>query len=116
MSEAQALSLRRALASHPRSRGRRYPRALRGRVVAYARARRDQGASWARIASELGLQFETVRRWCIGADAIVVASPTILPVEIVADSPTSLVVVARTGVRVEGVTLADAIALLRALG
>ena len=115
MSEAQAFSLRRALSSHEGRRGRRYPRVLRERVVAYGQVRRAEHASWALIASELGLQFETVRRWCLDANAVV-ASRAILPVEIVADVRPSLAVVAPSGVRIEGVTLADAIAVLRALG
>jgi hypothetical protein len=115
MSEAQASSLRRALSSHTGGRGRRYPRVLRERIVAYAQVRRAESASWARIAAELELQYETVRRWCLDANAVV-ASRAILPVEVVGDLRASLAVVAPSGLRIEGVTLADAIAVLRALG
>jgi hypothetical protein len=82
--------------------------------VAYAQVRRAESASWARIAEELGLQYETVRRWCLDANAV--GSRAILPVEVVADVKGSLAVVAPSGVRIEGVTLADAIAVLRAIG
>jgi hypothetical protein len=115
MSDAEASLLRRALSSHAGGRGRRYPRVLRERIVAYAQVRRSESASWARIAAELRLQLETVRRWCLDAKAVV-ASRAILPVEVVADERPSLTVVAPSGVRIEGVTRADAIAVLRELG
>jgi hypothetical protein len=113
MSKARAVALRRELSLHERGRGRRYPHALRDRVAAFAEARRVDGASWAEIGAELGLRLETVRRWC--AHNEVPASCAILPVEIVAEARTVLTVVAPSGLRVEGVTLAEVVALLQAL-
>jgi hypothetical protein len=55
------------------------------------------------------------RRWCLDANAVV-ASRAILPVEVVVDVRPSLTVVSPSGVRIESITLADAIAVLRALG
>jgi hypothetical protein len=109
------LPLRRALASHPRVRGSRFPIALRKRVVDYARCRRAEGASWARVASEIGLRFETIRRWCAASNA---GSPprALVPVEVVAEARAVMTVVSRSGIRIEGATLADVIELLRALG
>jgi hypothetical protein len=117
MAEARATSLRLALSSHERGRGNRYPSPLRARVVAFAQARRGEGATWVQIAAELGLELETVRRWCLKSNDAV-AAPAILPVEIVADSGAAagLSIVSPSGVRVEGVTLAEVIAVLRAVG
>jgi hypothetical protein len=97
-------------------RGVRYPVAVRERVIDYARARRVEGASWAHVASELGLRFETVRRWC-HAGGGVERPRAIRPVEIVVgDQRMALSIVTPSGIRVEGATLEDTIALLRALG
>jgi hypothetical protein len=59
-----AASLRNAIHAHGPSRGKRYDGPLKSRIVAFVRSRREQDASFAEIAAELGLCFETVRRWC----------------------------------------------------
>ena len=71
------------------------------------------------MANELGLRIETLRRWCVGREPD--ASPSrvvkLRPVEVVAESATrELSVVSRSGLRVEGLTLEDVVALLRAVG
>lgn len=66
------------------------------------------------IASELGLQLETVRRWCLRSDAVESAT-AILPVEIVDEARGSLSIVSPSGVRGEGAALAEVIAVLRAV-
>jgi len=57
--------LRRDLdAAGPRWPGRRYPPALRARLVAWADAERRRGRDWATIAEALVVPAPTVRRWC----------------------------------------------------
>ena len=83
----------------------------------FAQPRRDAGASWKQIATELGLRFETVRRWCESAGSGGGAG-SFKRVEIVEDTGPvhgGLCVVCPSGHRIEGLTLEDAVALLRAL-
>jgi hypothetical protein len=40
------------------------------RVIAFAEVERKSGRSWADISKELGVAFETVRRWCIATGAV----------------------------------------------
>lgn len=80
----------------------------------FARVRADEGASCKQIATELGLRFETVRRWCMSVDA---ARP-LKRVEIADDgraSGSTLCVVCPSGHRLKGLTVQDAITVLRAL-
>jgi hypothetical protein len=63
MHDPELQELRRALARTITSRGIYYPDALRERVTAWAYARRDEGAPWDVIASELGCNNATLRRW-----------------------------------------------------
>jgi len=99
------------LARGERGRGQRFPSDIRGRTVVWAL---EQRHSWVQIARELGVGLDTVRRWCTEKKA----APTgrsLLPVRVVQQPAESkyLVVVS---FRVEGVTLAEAATLLRALG
>lgn len=107
-------SLRRALSGHRPARGKLYAPKIQAGVVEFAHRRRAEGASWKQIAGELGMRFETVRRWC-ARDA---ARPSLRPVRVVdAAAPGSAVaVVSPSGHRIEGLSLQDAIAVLRALG
>jgi len=58
---------RAALALHEPARGKRYSPALKTRIVEYAQSRRSEGASWVEIAGDIGVGFETLRRWCMAA-------------------------------------------------
>jgi hypothetical protein len=106
--------LRRALLAHHPARGKRYSPDVQSAVVEFAQRRRADGASWQQIAAELGMQFETVRRWCTGT-----SGRQFKRVEVVdgirGESP-SLRIVSPSGHRLEGLTLEEAIATLRALG
>lgn len=109
-------SLRQALSRHEPARGKKYPEALEKRAVEYARAQRMAGVSWNRIASELGLRYETVRQWVEKAGAAK-KTPTMRAVKVVAERARPTVsIVSPSGARIEGVTLDDAVAVLRALG
>lgn len=111
--------LRRDVRRHGGARGKRYSPELRRRLMGYAERRRQEGASWMTIASELGACFETVRRWCRAGESSarvlrrveLVAEPA-LPTE-VGSSP---LVVTPNGLRIEGAGLDAIIALVRALG
>jgi len=104
-------SLLGAISTQRPSRGRPYSAGIRGAVVEFGQRRRADGATWKQIASELGMPFDTVRRWCLDA-------PAMRRVVVVADeSPRGNVAVASpAGHRIEGLTLEQAIAVLRALG
>ena len=115
MSGRHASSLRAALAYHEPARGKRYEPALKGRVIEFARSRRDQGESWVQIADEIGIAFETLRRWCVAVEPS--ASRAMVPVEVVAEPRDRTVsIVSAGGHRIEGLTLQEAVAVLRALG
>jgi orotate phosphoribosyltransferase-like protein len=110
------ISLREAVSRHEPGRGKRYPEALERRVVEYARARRARGASWSQLASELGLRYETVRRWVERGNKSK-GEPKMRAVAVVPEhAGATISIVTPSGVRVEGITLDDAMALLRALG
>ncbi len=109
------MTLRRALAAGPRGRGKRVAPGVKSSVRAYALKRREQGATFVQIGSELGLSMENVRRWTIGAGKPEKPSGA-LPVRVVAEPARRMTVVSPTGFRVEGLSLHEAAALLRALG
>ena len=107
--------LRHHLGAIPRGRGRRIPAALRARVIAWTAARRRRGAGWHELARELGVPAGTLTRWLAPRPehAPLVA---LRPVA-VSDAPVRppLTLVAPSGLRIEGVTIADVIAILRGL-
>jgi DNA-binding transcriptional regulator YiaG len=115
MTVRHAWSLRAALTSHEPGRGKRYSPALKARIIEFAQSRRSEGASWAQISADIGVAFETLRRWCTGADSP--PSRAMVPVRVVADRAESTVsVVSAGGHRISGLTLQEAVAVLRALG
>lgn len=115
MKDNESAVLRRELQAQHRGRGKRYPVELKARATAYAKRRHDAGASYAVIAEELGLGFETVRRWCIDAEPTPPRS-ALVPVEVVTESRTPIAIVSPSGFRLEGLDVAEAVAALRALG
>jgi transcriptional regulator with XRE-family HTH domain len=88
------------------------PPELRDRAAAWLKARRAEGRTVAELAAELGLAPGTVLRW---SNKVVTA---IVPVRVVADAATAerVAVVTPSGFRIEGVTLEDAVRVLRELG
>ena len=95
----------------------RVPREVRDEVCRYAARRREQGAPWAVIARETGLDVRKLQRWQsrIRRSASV---PVLRPVEVqpAAEPRAALTVVVPSGVRVEGLGLEQATQLLRLLG
>lgn len=106
--------VQRILAACERGRGKRYPADVREEVVRYARGRREQGRSWAKISDELGLSVESVRRWCVERDEV---GASLARVEVVEAAVVGAVaIVSPSGFRLEGLDVASAVAALRTLG
>jgi len=78
-------------------------------------ARRAGGARWSELARELGVSAVTLKRW-LSARSAHTDQATLRPV-VVSDEPApqTLTLVAPSGLRIEGVTLADVIAILGGL-
>lgn len=107
-------SVRRALGMHEAGRGKRYSAALKARVIAIVMELRRDGRSLTEAAAELGLRPHTVQRWC-GDGAVGCAR--MRRVELVAERPSrTLAIVSPTGFRVDGITIEEVAALMRALG
>jgi hypothetical protein len=88
---------------------------LRTAIIGYARQRHATGGSVRAIAAETGVSAESVRRW-LAARAHRAAPPALLPVEVLPSPPADgLVLVTPAGHRIEGLQVATAAALLRAL-
>lgn len=118
--DQELVNLRRELARIERGRGRRYPEQLRGRVTQWTRIRRQHGASWQAIGRELKIAAESLRRWTLPD---LQRRPTLVPVEVVADADDDAAVagrqlrlITRGGYRIEGLSLADIVELVRVLG
>ena len=105
--------LRRHLGRIRRGRGRRFPAGLRTRIITWCVARHAQGAEWAALASALGITARTLQRWTPPDRTPPVA---LRPVTVLDAPPArALTVVTPHGLRVEGVTVADVIAIVRGL-
>lgn len=107
--DIEEAELRAALTSFPRQRNTdRYPKELRARVVAYASGRLKRGASSRSVARGLGMRHETLQRWLkVGG------GPTsVVPVRVV-NPPRTITLVAPNGWRIEGLTAAEAVAVVR---
>ena len=94
--------------------GERYPARLRAQITAWVRTRRDRGAWWCDVARDLGVPAETLKRWA--APVPNAATACMVAVEVIdAPPPGTVTLVSPTGLRIEGVAIADAITLLRGL-
>jgi len=98
----------------PRGVTSRVPDALRDEIVAYARARHHDGASWGAIAAEVGFSPSALKLWTTAARTTVVPV-TVRADRLAPDRSPGLVLVAPNGVRIEGLDVATAATLLRAL-
>ena len=114
MIDTEARALRGELAARERGRGKRYPAALRTRVAAWLRRAVGSGTSLRQAAAMIALDDATARRWLDGTVPSVTA---LVPVRVVAsDAPRTVSVVAPSDHRIDGLTLDEAVALLRRLG
>ena len=116
MSQREVEKLRRELDGVTGRRGPCFPADLKQRVAKWLAERRACGATVAELAQELGLARGTALRWSNEFKSK--GSRSLVQVEVVPEAtPTSsYVVVSPSGFRVEGLSFAEAAALLRALG
>ena len=102
--------------SHSRTRGRHYSSIGRREAVSVARERLEQGGFLADVARELAVPIGSLRRW-LARDP----RPPFRPVDIVDDRAAhaigrpGLVILTAGGHRLEGLDVASAVAVLRAL-
>jgi hypothetical protein len=100
------------------------PEQVRRDAIAYTRRRLAHGAMQAEVARELAVTAMTVGRWLsMAAEAPrkrrQESKPKLRPVRVVDPSKSSvaaIVVTTTLGLRIEGMTAADVIALVRAVG
>jgi len=107
---------RRVMALGRRTRGARIPEELRAEVIDYAIERRRCGDGVRKIAGALGVSPESIRRWT--APPAAGRARALVPIVVREDddaSPRPVTVTSPSGYRVEGLTIASAAALLRAL-
>jgi hypothetical protein len=114
MAQHEAVALRRELDRVTSRQGRCFPDDLKRRTAEWIAQQRAAGRTVAELASELGLAAGTALRWSSetrGRRALV-------PVEIVPDASAvrTVAVVSPSGFRLEGLSVAEAATLLRALG
>jgi hypothetical protein len=110
-------NLRRELARIERGPGCWYPPELRDRITSWVRRQRADGIAWRELADEIGMSWRTLLRWTSPRTAR--AWPALVPVEVVAntvDRNRAIRIVTPGGLRIEGITIADAITLARELG
>lgn len=114
MGDQEAAILRRELGRVVERRGRCFSAALKQRVAEWIVKRRSAGATVTEVAAELGLAQGTVLRWS-GEHK---TRRALVPVEVVPEQHAERVlsVVSPAGFRVDGLSLVEAAALLRALG
>lgn len=95
-------------------RAARYPAKLRGEIVDLIKERRANGETWTEIGADLGLPYETMNRW---SKKVIGASAAMKRVEVVvAPTSRSLTLISPNGIRVEGASVEEIVALVRALG
>jgi len=113
MMDRELQDLRRRLDTIPRGRGRRIPVALRERVVAWLTVRRVRGDWWCELARELGIPASTLKRWTTPRAE---GTRPLRPVQVIEEPPCrTMTIVSPSGLRIEGVTIADVIEILRGL-
>ena len=113
MMQREAESLRRELGRVGARRGPCFSEDLKRRATAWIVKRRAAGVTVTAVASELGLAPGTVLNWSARAKSV----RALVPVEVVADpGPGRTVsVVSPSGFRIEGLSLLEAAALLKAV-
>lgn len=113
MQDREARELRRRVARLQRGRpGFRFSPSLRQRIAAWVAVQRERGVWWCDLAREIGVPAETLKRWAAPRST----SSTLRPVEVIDAPPIGTVtLVSPTGLRIEGVAIVDAIAILRGL-
>jgi hypothetical protein len=114
MQDREGRELRRRVARLKRERpGFRFSTKLRAEITAWIAKQRERGAWWSELARAIGVSEQTLKRW---ATPRATTSASLLPVEVIDAPPVGTVtLVSPTGLRIEGVAIVDAIAILRGL-
>ena len=113
MEDRELRDIQRALAKFRKRRTARYPAVLRERITGWVATRRERGDWWSEIAKPLGIPEQTLARW---AEPCADETTAMLPVDVIDVPPVGTVtLVSPTGLRIEGVAIADAIAILRGI-
>jgi hypothetical protein len=100
----------------PRGVTSRVPDAIRVTIADYARQRQAAGAGWSTIAREIGFSIGAITRWARAATPAPRLQPvTVRAAALVALPASGLVVVLPSGVRIEGLQVAEVPALLAQL-
>jgi hypothetical protein len=94
----------------------RVPDAVRREVMGYVEEARRAGRPWSEITATLRLSKSVLTRWRQRAGSPEPALRRVRVVPPVAPSPRAVAVLTAAGHRVEGLSLAEAVALVRALG
>ena len=118
MAQREAEKLRRELETVTSRQGPCFPRDLKERVARWIVEQRASGVTAAELATTLGLAAGTVLRWSRDIGAAPARSRALVPVVVVPDAGAArtVSVVSPSGFRIEGVSIAEAAALLKALG
>jgi|SRR5580704_8834613 hypothetical protein len=91
----------------------RHPAKLRARITAWVIARRERGEWWTEIVSAIGIPAQTLIRWCETGRA---ATAEMKAVSVIDTPPVGTVtLVSPTGLRIEGISIDTAIAILRGI-
>jgi hypothetical protein len=114
MQDRETRELRRRVARLKRERpGFRFSAALRAEITTWTAAQRERGVWWCELSRAIGVPAATLKRWGAPRSA---ACAVMLPVEVIDAPPIGTVtLVSPTGLRIEGVAIADAIAILQGL-
>lgn len=93
--------------------GFRFSPSLRQRITAWVAVQRERGLWWCDLEREIGVPAKTLKRWTTPRPT---AATMLRPVEVLDAPPSGTVtLVSPTGLRIEGVAVIDAIAILRGL-
>ena len=115
MTDPELRELRRRLDSIPRGRGRRIPVELRTQVTAWVVKRRKRGESWSELVRKTGVSMLALQRWSSRPARRRAVMLRRVEVSEAAPVERTVTLVSPTGIRIEGVTIADVIAILRGL-
>jgi hypothetical protein len=91
------------------------PDEVRSVVLRYARGARASGQSWSEIAEAVGLSTSALQRWNRAVPKKVKLKPVVVTDALASASRDGLVLATANGDRLEGLSIDDAIRLVRAL-
>jgi len=107
--------LRAAVGVLTRGRGRKYPAELRGRILAWVDGEVARGTSETECAEALGMPMHRFEVWRDRERELEQVPAEFVPIEVSAPLSGGLVLSTPSGYRIEGLTVAQAIAVLKAL-